>query len=260
MKFRLDAAKSFVAEVDLTGTRRRPAIAMDAASDAGGVFDEVKKQAQIVGSGVFSFAVGVDAQVRQAISDSALLAQLVANKQVDFATSPVGWFTAYSRVLQNVGWTLQDTNFADYSAQGTAAEVNEKIAEVMAAILAPAPAALAIIKSTVDALKAMNPNSSWLTLFNRESAKANIARFQIGLVEKDPNADVFVSLVACVIEARSDITQVLFFKFRQAKATFKAVGEKVSVDRSALNDLAEAIRTKIRVYQTDYVSSIKDLG
>ena len=81
MKFDTIRATEFVKSIDLSGTPRG-ILPQDAATDAGEVFDKAKSQAQVVGSGVFSFAQGVTAEVRQAISDSALLAQLVANKQV----------------------------------------------------------------------------------------------------------------------------------------------------------------------------------
>jgi hypothetical protein len=45
----------------------------------------------------------------------------------------------------------------------------------------------------------MNPKSSWITIFSREAQKARLARFQIGLVEKVETSDVFVSLVACLV-------------------------------------------------------------
>jgi hypothetical protein len=258
MAFDVEQAKDFIKSVDLRGTPRA-LLAMDAATEAGEVFDQAKNQAQVVGSGVFSFAQGVDAMVRESISDSALLAQLVANKNVPFETDPRGWFTAYSEVLQKLGWTLQDSGWSDYSAGGTSVEVNEKIVEVMSAVLGPAPAALSIITATVSALKAMTPNSQWLTIFNRESQKAKIARFQVGLVQTGAADDVFVSLVGCLVQAQSTLTQVLFFKFNDTNATFSANTAKVSINRAALTDLGPAIRAKIRAYQTDYLSSIKDL-
>lgn len=251
-------AKSFIQSLDLRGTPRN-LISQGAAEEAGEVFDQAKNQARVVGSGVFSFAQGVDAQVREAISDSALLAQLVANKRTSVASDPIAWFTAYTEVLQNVGWALQDIGWTDYTNQGTAAEVNEKIVEVMAVALGPSPAALVLINATMNALKAMSTNGPWITLFSRESQKATISRFQIGLVEKDPQAEVFVSLLACLIQAQNTITQVLFFKFRDSHATFKANAGKVSINRAALNDLGPAIRAKVRAYQVDYVSSIADI-
>jgi hypothetical protein len=258
MALDIEQARVFVKSVDLSGTPRSM-LSQDAATEAGEVFDQAKNQAQVVGSGVFSFAQGVDTDVREAISDSALLAQLVANKRAVFEEAPLDWFRRYSDVLQNVGWTLQGGSWSDYSADGTAVEVNEKIIEVMTVALGPSPAALAIITSTVNALKAMQPDSSWLTIFRRESQKGKLARFQIGLVEKDAASDVFVSLLACLIEAQNSITQVLFFKWKQADASFRANGAKVSIDRAALGALGPTIRTKIRAYQADYLSNIRDL-
>lgn len=258
MAFDSNRATQFVKSIDLSGTPRG-ILRQDAAAEAGEVFDKAKSQAQVVGSGVFSFAEGVTPDVREAISDSALLAQLVANKQVSAEDKPLDWFAAYSKVLQNVGWTIQEGGWTDYTAKGTAVEVNEKIVEVMTVALGPAPAALAIVTATINALKAMNASSPWITIFSRESQKAKIARFQIGLVEKDESSDVFVSLLACLIEAHNNITQVLFFKFKNAGASFRANSGKVSINRNALSELGPSIRSKIRAYQADYLSTILNL-
>jgi hypothetical protein len=258
MEFDIGQAKTFVKSVDLAGTPRG-ILPQGAATEASEVFDKAKTQAQVVGSGVFSFAQGVTAEVREAISDSALLAQLVANKKVKAEQAPLDWFIAYSDVLQNLGWTVQEGGWSDYTAKGTAVEVHEKVIEVMTAALSPSAAALTIVTATMNALKAMDPNSSWITIFSRETQKAKIARFQVGLVEKEENSDVFVSLLACLIEAENNITQVLFFKFKNARASFKADSTKVSINRAALTDLGPAIRNKIRAYQTDYLSSIQDI-
>jgi hypothetical protein len=251
-------ALRFIEDVDLAGTPR-DLISMGAAEDAGAIFNQSKNQARVVGSGVFSFTQGVDTLVRESISDSALLAQLVANKRASSTTDPIAWFAIYAEVLQNLGWILQDSGWTDYTNQGTAAEVNEKIVEVMAVALGPSPAALAIITSTMHALKAMDGNGPWITLFSRESQRANISRFQVGLVDQKPGADVFVSLLACLIRAESTIAQVLLFKFRNAHATFSVNAQKVSINRAALTDLGPAVRAKVRAYQADYVSSIADI-
>ncbi len=251
-------AREFVQSIDLTGTPRWP-LAQDAASEASEVFDTARSQAQVVGSGLFSFAQGVTAETREAISSSALLAQLVANKRSSATETPTEWYTIYQDVLQNVGWIVQERGWNDYTTDGVAMEVHQKIIEVLTAALGPSIAAMTLIKSAVDALKAMAPDSSWLTIFNRESQRAEIGRFQIGLAEIGEEADVYVSMLACLIEARSSITQVLFFKFRAEQAAFKANSAKLSIDRSSLMEIQPAIRAKIRAYQADYVSSIKDI-
>jgi len=258
----LEAARAFIAGVDLSGTPRHlDFVAQAVTDDASRVFDQAKNQAQVVASSIFSFAVGVDAQVREAISDSALLAQLVANKQVAaFETDPQKWFGAYASVLQTLGWVLQDSAWNDYSSTGTGAEVNEHILDVLAIVLGPGASALAIAKATIGALQAMNTNGPWLTLFDRETQKANLARFQIGLVQTGPNDDVFVSLIACIVKATKEITQILFFKFRAERADFRANVQKVSINRPALVELGPRIRQRVLAYQLAYLSTLDDLG
>lgn len=232
---------------------------MDAVTEAGEVFSQAKTQAQIVGSGVFSFAQGVEAQTREAISDSALLAQLVANKRVSAETDPIGWYKEYTTVLHNLGWVLQESGWNDYSTSGSAAEVHEKVIEVLGVALGAGATTLAIVTSALNALKAMKDGSPWITLFARETQKATIARFQVGVAEKDAQGGVMVTMLGCLIQAQNDITQVLFFKFRSAQASFRANNAKVSMNVPALLELSPAIRTKVRAYQADYLSSIQDI-
>ena len=162
-------------------------------------------------------------------------------------------------MLSNVGWTVQDQGWNVYDADGTQAEVNQKVLALLSVALGPSPTALAVITATINALQGMAPDSPWITIFSREAQRANMARFQIGLVNTDANADVFVTLVACIINAENSITQVLFFKWKQANAKFTADTLKSSINRASLTDLGPAIRSKIRAYQADYLSSIKDV-
>jgi hypothetical protein len=254
----VDQAREYVQSIDLTGTPRG-LLGQDAATEASQVFEAAKSQAQVVGSTLFAFAKGVTAETREAISDSALLAQLVANRSHSAESAPIEWYSSYQDVLQNVGWVVQDQGWTDYTAQGSAVEVHQKIIEVLTAALGPSAAAMTIIKSALDALSAMAPDSSWMTIFSRESQHADIGRFQIGLAEADPDADVFVSMLACEIEAKSTLTQVLAFKFRSEQASFRANSGKATINRPSLVDLTPSIRTKVRAYQVDYVSSIRDI-
>ena len=66
-------------------------------------------------------------------------------------------------------------------------------------------------------------------------------------------------MCACLIEANSNITQVLFFKWKQNHARFRANTAKVSLNAAALADLSVAIRNKTKAYQQDYVTSILNL-
>jgi len=250
-------AKDYIKALDLAGTPRG-LIAQGPETEAGEVFEQAKRQAQVVGSGLLAFEEGVVAEVREAISDAALLAQLVANKRSD-PTNPIAWFKEYATVLQNVGWIVQDGGWSKQAAHGTIAEVHEKVIGLLPVLLGPAPAALAIATAALTALRGMKPESSWITIFSRESQHARIARFQVGLVENTAGGGVQISLIAFLLEAKSSVTQVLFFKFKEDEASFRANAMKASINTASMNDLALGIRTKVRAYQADYLSSIHDI-
>ena len=65
--------------------------------------------------------------MRKAISDSALLAELVADKRADAKADPVDWFKVYADVLKNIGWDLQEKTFDDYSSSGNAADCHQSL-------------------------------------------------------------------------------------------------------------------------------------
>lgn len=240
-------------------TTPRPLLRQGPGEAAGEMFKQTQNQAQLVGSALFSFETGVDAAVRQAISDSALLAQLVANQSAKFEDDPTRWFDIYSNVLLNLGWVLQESSWMDQTSKGKAADVHEKIIEVLAAVLAPAATAIAIATAAVNSLKAMEPNSSWITLFSRETARAKIAKFQIGFVETGAQSDVSVRLLACQIVSDLDVTGVLLFKWKTAQAKFSAKDIKITVNRAGIDELASQVHKKVAAWRDSYVSSVLNL-
>jgi hypothetical protein len=254
--------REFVERIDLSGTRR-PVVQMSANDPKGQVFEESRDQARLVGSSVFSFVKGVTPEVREAISNSALLAQLVANKHASSATAQMDWYDKYLEVLANIGWVVQSSGWQEYTDDGVDADVHQKALEILAIALGPSAAAATIVKSAIDAITAMQSDSGWIKLFKRESERASITRFQIGIVEddKDRSRDdgVMVRLLACRIEANKTFTQVLLVKYRSEGASFKANVTEVSINKSSLRELRGDIQKKVRAYQQSYLSSILDL-
>ncbi|HUE78405.1 MAG TPA: hypothetical protein VMN38_02065 [Sphingomicrobium sp.] len=256
MSVNLQQARSYIADVDLPPRPSSGAIPQDATPSAP-VFDTVKEQAAVVGSEVVSFMAGVDAETRAAISNCALLAQLAASKKVADKEDIYAWYEAYFDVLKALGWVVQDGGFAEFSESSQGFEVHEKIMDVAAVLLGPGAAALAVIKTTLDALKAMKSDNGWLTIFQRESQHAKAARFQISLVQQSNTGDVMVSMMAFGIEASKTVTQVLFFKIKKNKAKLRHNSAKLSIDSASLVDLAPDIRDRVRVYQRAYVASLE---
>ena len=207
------SARRFVETAELPPVYRR----LDVGPAVDLVLDTAKNQAAVVGSDVVSFVSGVTAERRAAIIDSSLLAQLVAKQKVGDPSRIYDWYDAYFDVLTNIGWVVQDRSFAEYHEQHANFDAHQAILVVATALMGAAPTALALVKTTLDALQSMDASSPWITIFNREGQTARTARFQISLAEQDPNGQFFVTLMAFGLEAKSTITQVLFFRSRASE-------------------------------------------
>ena len=103
----------------------------------------------MVGGDVFSFVEGVTAEGREAIINASLLAQLVAKKKVPDFDDTESWYQAYFEALSNLGWVIQQRDFAEYQEKTTNFETHKAVLALAAALLGPAPAgALALVTTT----------------------------------------------------------------------------------------------------------------
>jgi len=215
-----------------------------------------KTQALVVGSDVMSFVTGVTTERRQDLVNASLLAQLVATKRVPDPTDLQAWYDAYFEVLTNLGFAIQDWQLANYSEQSDDFEAHEAILSIASTLLAGAPAALSVVKTTLEALKTDGP---WLTLFTQESQTAKTAKFQVTLAQQGEGDQFLVSLMAFSLEAKANLTQVLLFKVRQNQATLRQVSGKVTIDPEVLASVREDVSHRLEKYAKAYVEALPEL-
>lgn len=247
---------------DLASARTYVARALPDSTSFGAVeapdlgFDMAKEQAVMVGSAILSFDVGVEAGFREAISDSALLAQLVANKNNDVGTDPIAWFDAYFAVLGNIGWAIQARDTASYDIKVDGVEVHKAILDVIAAFIGPVPGAAKLVELVLESLMKMDADSPLITLFEKQSQHAKIGRFQFTTVRQDATGGLLAEAMAFALNADRVVTQILFFKLQKNKQTLRRSLGTISLNRDALTTLQPLIRKKVQAHMIDYVASI----
>ena len=250
------SAREFVNALELPASKRGGFESAPAVID----YDAQKNQALVVASDVVSFVKGVSNDRRQDIVNSSLLAQLAASRKVPDKKNVIAWYNAYFEVLENIGWVIQDSTFSTYTQEADGLETHEAILKAAAVFLGPAPAALAVVTSTLEALKSMTPDTSWMTIFDRETRTAETAHFQIALAEQGDNDQFFVSLMAFSLKAQAAITQFLFFKIRQDEVELQKCMGKVSINDDVLVGVRDRVKQKIAAYANDYIAKLPDLG
>jgi hypothetical protein len=223
------------------------------------VFDATKAQATVVGSEIVSFVTGVTAERREAIVNSSLLAQLIAKQAVPDQSRIYDWYDKYFDALANLGWVIQEKGFSEYAEAGTEFDAHSAIIGLATTLLGAAPAALAIVKSALDSLHQMDASSPFITLFNRESQVAKAARFQISVAEQGPDGQFMVTLMAFGLQAKSEVTQVLFFRWRKGDATFQHYDGKVTINTTVLDAVQDELKARLVEHTKSYLRAIPPL-
>ncbi len=218
----------------------------------------VEAQALVVGSGLFVAAEKVPQQIREDIVNCTLFAQLAASGEVgDDPAKITQWYEAYFRTLTALGWAQSDRRFEEYKFSSVNAEAHKAIMKVIAALMGPQAAALAIVSTALEALQSMNENSPWITLFDRKSKVGKSARFQVAVAQVDPGGFLQVALCAFNLKAKSKLTQVLFFKYASSSTSMKYAAGKATIYEAALKDQREAIAQRLADYRKAYVGQVK---
>lgn len=245
-------ARAFIDCAELPSYSRDP---MAAAAAKTIDYDALKDQAMVVGSEVVSFVKGVSAERREDIVNSALFAQLVANKKVPDRNDVFGWYDAYFEALSQLGWVIQSKTFNSYQEEADGLEAHEAILQVAGVLLGAAPTALAIVTTTIEAMKSMDDDNPWITIFDRESRSGRAGRFQIALAEEAPDGQFMVNLMAFGLEAESSITQILFFKIRKNKVDLRHSSGQVTVNESVLQDNRDRLKARLSERVASYIDS-----
>lgn len=217
--------------------------------------DKMTQQTMVIGADIVSFVSGTDSSLRTAIMHSVLLAQLAANRKVPSRDDIRQWYEAYFDVLVQLGWAIQERGFSKHHETGDDFEAHQAIISVATSAFGPTSTALAVVKSTLDSMKAM-AKGEWMTIFQNESQAAKAARFQVTVAEPAASGGAVVSLMAFELAASIRLTQVLFFKFRSVDIQLNHSSGRVTIDANLLKAVAPAIAKKVNDYVETYVEDI----
>lgn len=221
------------------------------------VLKSTEAQSLVVGSGLVVAAENVPRQTREDLVNCTLFAQLAASGEVADPAKVNLWYDAYFRALTALGWSQSDSNFEDYEFKSGKAEAHKAVIQVLAALLGPQAAAIAVVKTAIEALQSMEANSPWITLFDRQSKVGKSARFQVATAQVDPGGLIQVALCAFSLKAASSQTQVLFFRYSSSSTRLKYAAGKATIYVAALKQVRAQVAERLAAYRSSYVGQVK---
>lgn len=239
-------ARSFIATVDLPPAPPRTRGPADA---------EVPPDAAAlaVGQTLVEFAPGADPDLRRAVTDALLLAQLAADKRG--ADTPDQWYAAHAEVLAHLGFRSAGlTRTAqDFAALDT--DLHEAILPVITAAFA-GMAVPALILDTLRQMSQIDAGQPWITLFERESRRFNARQFQVGLVDGS-GTEQTIALLGFVIELATATTQVLFLRQARDSVAVERLDGRFAADSRSLAAIAPDLAAKLADRRGAYLAALE---
>lgn len=160
---------------------------------------------------IVSFVSGVAGQARRDVLNATLFAQLAADGEFPRMEEPEKWMERYSNILNQVGWNLESGEQRDYTSEVNEFDMNKALLKIMGGALLGPASQLAIITSTLDALKDLGEGADDIKVFERRLQELDTTSFQLGLASEE-NEAVSLTLSTFMVKTTQGSRKILFFK------------------------------------------------
>ncbi|WP_238368214.1 hypothetical protein [Mesobacterium pallidum] len=215
-------------------------------------------QSFVVGSQISSFAAGFDADLRSAVLNVFLLAQLAADKVLRVTGGgSKAWYAAYTGTLGRLGLLDESRGASRQTVSGSFLEVHNAALDIMTALLGASVAPATMIVKVLESLGKLQESDTqpWITFFERKSQRADASQFQVVHVGAEGGFPVMY-LAAFELTARARLTQVLFVKFKDSEAQLSHLSRRITLDPALLRRAAPRIAAKLGAHIDENIDEI----
>ena len=189
-----------------------------------------------------SFVAGVSPQGQEDLLNSLLLAQRAATKEFPDDASIIKWYGKYYDVLSNIGWVIENKEFAIFKAASNLFEIEKAILEILGAVVTGNQ--LAVLMSTIKAFKSLGENDKKFVAFEKNTHSLQKGSFQLGVATEENKALSFTSS-SFILNSDKNITKILFFTSGKDSSEFKYCVSKATLNDSVYTKAREIIKQKL---------------
>jgi hypothetical protein len=210
----------------------------------------------VTGSNLIQFPPDASPELKSAVALSLLAAQRVATND-PVVLSPGQWLERHNTVLQNLNWRSEGGGETKSSFDSINVAVHQAIIPFLVAAFGGAVAAGALILTALKQLQEMDKDSSWITLFDRQSRRFDVTEYQFSVVEVVGDT-VHLKVAAARLNASFGKTQVLFFKLKSQKAEFEQANQSYSAEAALLTEMNADLKVKLMTLTKSFIRSLPD--
>jgi len=210
----------------------------------------------VTGSNLIQFPPDASPELKSSVALSLLAAQRVATND-PVVLSPAQWLERHNTVLQNLNWRNEGGGVAKSNFDSINLAVHQAIIPFLLAAFGGAVAAGALIVTALKQLQEMDKDSSWITLFDRQSRRFDVTEYQFSVVQVVGDT-VHLKVAAARLNASFGKTQVLFFKLKSQNAEFEQANQSFSAEAAMLTEMNADLKVKLMTLTKSFIRSLPD--
>ncbi len=216
---------------------------------------EGRKEAFVVGDSIVVFTQSVSTQAREDIRNGTLLAQLVANKQVNHENNPKSWYEMYTSVLGNIGFVIQSFNTQKYVGAATF-NMEQIVIDTLKKVTSSSQNALA--KTAIDALGKLPAKDHVVDIFvNQSTHVTSSGNFQVCVCDQSSTGDVVVDIAAVYFSANKYNGRFLWSQWNKADITLFTGPQKVLLNEALYAKVRDTIAGRLKNVISALTAEIK---
>lgn len=200
-----------------------------------------------------SFVSEVNGQRRDDVLNSVLLAQLAANKQFPGEDQSIEWYKAFVKVLNNIGWAIEEAEFSHFESKDDVFEVQNVIIEILTAAFGGS--FITIITKTLSAIGSLADGSGKITVFEKNTHSLSKGAFQIGLA-KEENGVVSLQIGTFLITSSNEIKRILFFKSSKDKTSLDYCSRTGTLNEEIYGKIRESVVEKLGGKVVEFIAEV----
>jgi hypothetical protein len=247
----INQVKDFIAQLELA--EADPGMKQVFRPEAVAFQDDTSGAAVDAGS-LVSFVSGLTAQHKSDVLNSALLAQLAANKKFERFKQTRQWYEFYTSVLANVGWVVPTFVYREYSPSGDIFIVSDAVIQILSAIATGDE--MDILRTSLESLKDNPNNEGPLTLFENQSFPENLGNCQIFPVGED-DGQVVMAQAALEFRAEEHRSRFLWFTWKRVTVKLFQSSQKNILNEDIYGQVRETIIKKLGDNAKQFVHDIE---
>lgn len=206
----------------------------------------------VSGKTLIDHSAAPNLELRSGVTLALLFAERVASKAMLPGQTQDDWFEAFKANMVQLGFAVQGGAWTSNSFEEKGAYVHKAIISFLEIALGGA-AVGPIIIAALTKLSEIDKDKPWITLFDQQSRVFTTRETHFAAVANGETSTT-VRHVAAQLDFVSKETNVLFFKLKKKKVSFRSASTSMVIDNSSLAKIEPLLRARLEADAAGFIA------